>query len=183
MDQLWSSSARVTSTTPITSNLGAPYPLPAPGLLPRRFLYSGFELPWVREDKVVSKNKRHGGYDYQLPISGHSKRTLADACEAASKLVFGLLPKTEPGFGTGRCFAQFTSIRSSHTVRHAHPRVEFYSKVRSLRYSNKFERVLGIASPARTIRVGAAESDQGSLPRSPNHHHQTVKPLKQSDSL
>lgn len=60
----------------------------------------------------------------------------------------------------------------SHTARHAQPRVRFSSKVPKVTKVGRcltqiIERMLSIASPAKTIRVGAAESDQGSLPRSP----------------
>ena len=43
--------------------------LPAQGIIPRRIPYSGFELLWVRKDEVVSKSKRHGGYDYRFLVT------------------------------------------------------------------------------------------------------------------
>lgn len=58
---------------------------------------------------------------------------------AASKLVFGLLPETEPGSGTGVRLDQLASTLISHTVRLAHIEVENRSM-----YSNKFGPLVGV---------------------------------------
>ena len=71
---------------------------------------------------------------------GSSTVSGTETHEAASKLVFGLLPEIEPGSGTGVRFDQLASTLISHTVRLAHIKVENCSM-----YSNYFGRLVGVS--------------------------------------